>query len=56
MPNKFKLLAACCENVARGQPAYWDVTYNFRGTYHRVQLTQPPGPTILVNGRGEPRV
>lgn len=45
-----------CENVASGQPAYWDVTYDFRGTAHRVQLTQPPGATILVNGRGEPRV
>lgn len=45
-----------CENVANGPPAYWDVTYNFRGQNHRVQLTQPPGSTILVNGRGEPRV
>lgn len=45
-----------CENVASGRPAYWDVTYNFRGEYHKVQLTAPPGPTILVNGRGEPRV
>ncbi|MCC6869916.1 MAG: glycine zipper 2TM domain-containing protein [Burkholderiales bacterium] len=45
-----------CENVASGRPAYWDVTYYFRGKYHRAQLTAPPGPTILVNGRGEPRV
>jgi len=45
-----------CENVASGQPAYYDVTYNFKGTIHRVQLTAPPGPTILVNNRGEPRV
>lgn len=45
-----------CENVQSGRPAYWDVTYNFRGTYHRVQMTTPPGPTVLVNGRGEPRV
>lgn len=45
-----------CENVQGGRPAYWDVTYNFRGQYHRVQLTAPPGPTVLVNGRGEPRV
>ena len=44
-----------CENVASGPPAYWDVTYNFRGMDHRVQMSSPPGPTILVNQRGEPR-
>jgi hypothetical protein len=32
------------------------VTYNFRGYEHRVQTTTPPGPTILVNENGEPRV
>ncbi len=45
-----------CENVVSGRPAYWDVTYYFRGTYHRAQLTAAPGPTIVVNGRGEPRL
>jgi uncharacterized protein YcfJ len=35
---------------------YWDVTYNFDGYEHRVQMTTPPGPTILVNAQGEPRV
>jgi uncharacterized protein YcfJ len=45
-----------CENVPRSaQPDYWDVTYEFRGVEHRVQLTAPPGPTITVNGEGEPR-
>ena len=44
-----------CENVASGPPAYWDVTYDYRGTMHRVQMSAPPGRTILVNGRGEPR-
>jgi uncharacterized protein YcfJ len=34
---------------------YWDVTYVFAGAEHRVQLTTPPGPTILVNAQGEPR-
>jgi hypothetical protein len=34
----------------------WDVTYNFRGQEHRMQVTAPPGPTITVNERGEPRV
>ena len=35
---------------------YWDVTYNFAGYEHRVQMTTPPGSTILVNAEGEPRV
>ena len=35
---------------------YWDVTYNFRGYEHRVQMTSPPGATILVNAQGEPRI
>ena len=45
-----------CANVSRNaRPDYWDVTYNFRGIEHRVQMTAPPGPTIAVNGDGEPR-
>ncbi len=44
-----------CENVANAQPEYWDVVYNFQGTDHRVQMTAPPGRTIMVNARGEPR-
>jgi uncharacterized protein YcfJ len=34
---------------------YWDVTYIFAGYEHRVQMTTPPGSTILVNAQGEPR-
>ena len=46
-----------CTTVPSGaRPAYWDVTYEFRGVEHRVQLAGPPGPTIAVNGNGEPRV
>lgn len=45
-----------CTNVSNGQPEYWDVTYNYRGMEHRVQMTAPPGPTILVNREGLPRV
>jgi uncharacterized protein YcfJ len=46
-----------CQTVAsNGAPDYWDVTYNFRGTEHRVQMSAPPGPTIPVNHEGEPRV
>lgn len=45
-----------CENVAGGaQPAYWDVSYNFRGRDHRVQMASAPGNTITVNEQGEPR-
>jgi uncharacterized protein YcfJ len=46
-----------CEYVpASSRPDYWDVTYVFAGTEHRAQMTVPPGPTILVNAQGEPRV
>lgn len=46
-----------CENIPGGaQPAYWDVSYNFRGRDHRVQMTTAPGQTISVNEQGEPRV
>lgn len=44
-----------CETVANTTPAYWDVTYNYRGMEHHVQMASAPGPTILVNGNGEPR-
>ena len=46
-----------CENVASaGSLDYWDVTYTFRGYEHHVQMTSPPGRTILVNAEGEPRI
>ncbi len=45
-----------CENAAsQSRPDYWDVTYTFRGQEHRIQMTSPPGPTVTVNERGEPR-
>jgi uncharacterized protein YcfJ len=44
-----------CRTVASGSPAYWDVTYNYRGTDHQVQMSAPPGNTIAVNRNGEPR-
>jgi len=44
-----------CERAPDGPPDYWDVTYRFRGAEHHVQMTQPPGDTILVNRRGDPR-
>lgn len=46
----------CTTDHSRSTPDYWDVTYNFRGIDHRVQMTEPPGRTITVNGDGEPRI
>jgi len=42
-----------CTTVGGGT-AYWDVTYEFRGIQHSVQMTARPGSTIAVNGYGEP--
>jgi uncharacterized protein YcfJ len=45
-----------CENVSsQARPDHWDVTYNFRGQEHHVQMTTRPGPTVTVNEQGEPR-
>ena len=44
-----------CRTVASGTPAYWDVTYNYRGQDHQVQMSAPPGNTVAVNRNGEPR-
>jgi uncharacterized protein YcfJ len=44
-----------CETTASQTPAYWDVTYVFRGQPHRVQMRNEPGRTIAVNSNGEPR-
>ena len=45
----------CASVQGSARPDYWDVTYNFRGQQHRVQMATPPGPTVTVNGNGEPR-
>lgn len=45
-----------CETTSQdSKPAYWDVTYTFRGQQHTAQMTTPPGATIMVNRNGEPR-
>ena len=44
-----------CANEPSAQPAYWDVTYSFRGQEHRIQMTSQPGRSITVNRQGEPR-
>jgi uncharacterized protein YcfJ len=45
----------CASVPSNDRPDYFDVQYTFRGQVHRVQMTSPPGPTITVNGDGEPR-
>jgi uncharacterized protein YcfJ len=45
----------CADTPGSARPAYWDVTYTFRGRDHRIQMAAPPGRTITVNGQGEPR-
>lgn len=45
----------CSSTPSDARPAYWDVTYNFRGQEHHVQMTEPPGQTVPVNRSGEPR-
>jgi uncharacterized protein YcfJ len=45
-----------CEAVpGSAKPEYWDVTYYFGGVEHHMQMSTPPGQTIWVNDRGEPR-
>ena len=46
----------CATVPSQRQPEFWDVAYVFRGQEHRMQTTFPPGPTVTVNARGEPRV
>ena len=45
-----------CTSARDATPEYWDVSYSFRGVQHHVQMTSPPGSTILVNSDGEPRI
>jgi ZIP family zinc transporter len=44
-----------CANVPSSRPDYYDVTYNYRGIQHRIQMASDPGQSILVNRNGEPR-
>jgi uncharacterized protein YcfJ len=45
----------CASVPSHARPEFWDVTYIFRGQEHRMQMTSPPGRTVTVNGKGEPR-
>jgi uncharacterized protein YcfJ len=44
-----------CETASNAAPEYWDVGYQFHDVDHRIQMTSPPGRTIIVNENGEPR-
>ena len=44
-----------CASTPDQTPDYWDVTYNFRGQEHHMQTAVPPGRTVNVNAKGEPR-
>jgi len=46
----------CAYVSDNARPACWDITYHFNGYDHHVQMTSPPGQTILVNAEGEPRI
>jgi uncharacterized protein YcfJ len=45
-----------CTSVPNQAPDHYDVSYWVHGVRHHVQTPQPPGPTLLVNGDGEPRI
>ncbi|MGE4241438.1 beta/gamma crystallin-related protein [Ramlibacter sp.] len=46
----------CATVPTSATPAYYEVSYNYRGQEHRVQMQNAPGATIVVNARGEPRM
>jgi uncharacterized protein YcfJ len=54
-PAELRDVQRCTSVPGQARPDYWDVSYDFRGTEHHVQMATPPGPTITVNERGEPR-
>lgn len=54
-PAQSRDVQRCREVPSQAPPEFWDVSYNFRGQDHRVQMTAPPGRSVTVNGRGEPR-
>jgi len=53
--SQYRDVERCSDVQGEVQPEYWDVTYEFRGLEHRVQMVGPPGATITVNEQGEPR-
>lgn len=54
-PAQTRDVQRCADTPAASRPEYWDVSYEFRGQEHHIQMTNRPGPTVTVNERGEPR-
>lgn len=54
-PGQTRDIQRCADRPGSARPDYWDVTYDFRGQEHRVQMTTRPGRSVTVNERGEPR-
>ncbi len=54
-PASSRDVQRCATRPSTAAPAFWDVAYTFKGVEHHVQMTAPPGATVLVNGQGEPR-
>lgn len=54
-PGDTREVQRCAEVPGKVRPNYWDVTYDFRGQEHRVQMAAPPRRSITVNQYGEPR-
>lgn len=44
----------CSKNIASTMPAYWHVTFDFRGGGHRIQMSAFRGSTTMLNGNREP--
>jgi uncharacterized protein YcfJ len=44
-----------CDSRLSREPDFYDVTYVYGNVEHRVQMESPPGRTVWVNSRGEPR-
>jgi len=55
LPAQTRDVQRCRDIPSQAAPQFWDVTYNFRGMDHHAQLTAPPGNSLTVNQRGEPR-
>jgi uncharacterized protein YcfJ len=45
----------CSSTPEQSRTEYWDVTYDFRGREHHIQMATQPGAKVTVNEQGEPR-
>lgn len=54
-PGPTRAVEHCRQVPSDAAPAWWDVTYRFRGVDHAVQMNTPPGRSVTVNWNGEPR-